>query len=330
MSDKLRAYLTFDEASSCALRPEAKCGRPTLRHKVILAKAEQAGQCAVLLERFCAAYNAQAGVPDAHRLDAADLHLRVGTTVVQANFTPVTNYVADYNDVAVAFSAPPPPVAQHEPGSVPCTNFGCGKRFVPGRDDVAATCEHHAGRPVFHDTYKYWSCCPEKRSMEFEEFERVPPCARGVHRHDLISSAVAVSGGGGSATVDRKPLTEDEVRALDAKVKGPAAAAAAAAPALPLGPDAAPVRGPREFSAAGSAAPAAAAPDADGKFRCRRHGCGKKFAPADNAPDACRYHKAGPVFHDTYKYWSCCPDKKHAEFDEFAAVPGCAVAEHLA
>jgi hypothetical protein len=34
------------------------------------------------------------------------------------------------------------------------------------------------------------------------------------------------------------------------------------------------------------------------------------------------------VFWDTYKYWKCCPDRKHMDFDDFAKVEGCTTGPH--
>lgn len=35
-----------------------------------------------------------------------------------------------------------------------------------------------------------------------------------------------------------------------------------------------------------------------------------------------------PLFTPSYKYWSCCPQKKTYEFDEFLAMTGCATGQH--
>ncbi len=326
-----------------------KRGRPALKHKVILSSAEDKQQpLSFLLSKFCEKYNAQADVSEQQRLAPDDLQLRLGEdNMLRSAMAPLTNYVSDYNDLHVVFapvSAAAAAAALQEPGSVLCTNFGCGKRFVPGRDDVDGSCTHHAGRPVFHDTYKYWSCCPTQKSMEFADFEKVPGCARGVHKHDPVWSAVAVAGsGGGSNVLDRKPLTDEELQALESK-KRPSANAAAAAAASAAASDAAaaaagspvqqdaPARvcGPREFSSNTTAAKEPQKPDADGRLRCRRNGCQKKFRPEENHATACSYHTQGPVFHDARKYWMCCPKNKCDDFADFEKVPGCAVGEHLA
>jgi len=37
----------------------------------------------------------------------------------------------------------------------------------------------------------------------------------------------------------------------------------------------------------------------------------------------CTHCPGGPVFHEGYKFWSCCEKKKHYDFDSFLAAPGC-------
>eukprot|EP00435_Cladocopium_sp_Y103_P072720 s737_g41.t1 len=61
---------------------------------------------------------------------------------------------------------------------------------------------------------------------------------------------------------------------------------------------------------------------ADGKLRCKNFGCQKLFDP-DGPPQECQHHKAAPIFHETAKWWSCCPDSKAYDFDEFMKIPGC-------
>ncbi|KAL3902940.1 MAG: hypothetical protein SGARI_005604, partial [Bacillariaceae sp.] len=38
---------------------------------------------------------------------------------------------------------------------------------------------------------------------------------------------------------------------------------------------------------------------------------------------SCTYHKLPPVFHETAKYWACCPNKKAYDWDDFQRIPGC-------
>jgi hypothetical protein len=62
--------------------------------------------------------------------------------------------------------------------------------------------------------------------------------------------------------------------------------------------------------------------DADGKVRCKNFGCQNSFDP-NGEPTPCTHHKAAPIFHETAKWWSCCPDRKAYDFEEFMRIPGC-------
>ncbi len=61
---------------------------------------------------------------------------------------------------------------------------------------------------------------------------------------------------------------------------------------------------------------------------CKRFGCQKKFDPTKNHDTACVYHESPPVFHETNKWWSCCPHKKGYDWESFQAIEGCKVGRH--
>jgi hypothetical protein len=50
--------------------------------------------------------------------------------------------------------------------------------------------------------------------------------------------------------------------------------------------------------------------------------------PAHNSATACTFHPDKPVFHDTIKYYPCCPKKQAYDWDSFLAIPGCQVGQH--
>jgi hypothetical protein len=62
--------------------------------------------------------------------------------------------------------------------TVQCTHFGCKNRFPKG--GPYPSCCFHASPPVFHETAKFWSCCPTKKAYDFEEFENIPGCQTGI------------------------------------------------------------------------------------------------------------------------------------------------------
>jgi hypothetical protein len=59
-----------------------------------------------------------------------------------------------------------------------------------------------------------------------------------------------------------------------------------------------------------------------GQVRCKNFGCQRWYDP-DGEPPECIHHKAAPIFHETAKWWSCCPDRKAYDWDEFMRIPGC-------
>ena len=63
---------------------------------------------------------------------------------------------------------------------------------------------------------------------------------------------------------------------------------------------------------------------------CKNFGCQASFDPAENHETACTFHAAPPIFHETNKWWSCCPHKKGYDWESFQAIKGCKVGPHLA
>merc|ERR1712157_98449 len=53
---------------------------------------------------------------------------------------------------------------------------------------------------------------------------------------------------------------------------------------------------------------------------CVHFGCKKRFPRGGPYPE-CQYHKSPPVFHETAKFWSCCPHKKHTIGMTFKIYP---------
>ncbi len=41
-------------------------------------------------------------------------------------------------------------------------------------------CNFHTGDPIFHDTKKGWTCCG-KTVYDWDEFQKLPTCAKGLH-----------------------------------------------------------------------------------------------------------------------------------------------------
>lgn len=59
---------------------------------------------------------------------------------------------------------------------VSCTRFGCQRRFTKGGPYPSTPCRYHKLPPVFHETAKFWSCCPNKKVYDFDDFQNIPAC----------------------------------------------------------------------------------------------------------------------------------------------------------
>lgn len=102
-----------------------------------------------------------------------------------------------------------------------------------------------------------------------------------------------------------------------------AAAPAVGAPAANTASTASAASGSRAgaVEAPSAARKSAVATDERGRVRCKNFGCQNSFDPND--PPPCVHHKAPPIFHEVAKWWSCCPDRKAYDFDDFMKIPGC-------
>ena len=69
--------------------------------------------------------------------------------------------------------------------------------------------------------------------------------------------------------------------------------------------------------------------EADGFYKCNHSGCNKYYDPQSNTDNtACTYHPGKAVFHDTIKYYDCCPKNQAYDWDQFMALPGCQTGPH--
>lgn len=156
---------------------------------------------------------------------------------------------------------------------------------------------------------KCWSCCRDHKAFDFETFQLIKGCSSG--RHSNISPAVALG---------KSPSAIDSTGASPAPLAAPLKSIAAYNAANPEAASAA-------TSAVKTLARKSTRAD-DGTARCQRKGCQKQFTVEMNEKQACTYHKGQPIFHDAMKFWSCCPNKKCFDFDDFLAVPGCGTGFH--
>lgn len=193
-----------------------------------------------------------------------------------------------------------------------CKNFGCNKFFTEEENSDTA-CRHHVAPPIFHDRIKGWTCCKDKKAYDWEEFQAIEGCTVG--RHSTVATGQKVFADSPTITAcneaeKRNPGQGPTLKSIDDYNKQNPEASTAAA------------------SAVKSMSTRKSSRRDDGTAKCQNKGCQTIFVVADNSAKACTYHKGQPVFHDAVKFWSCCPDKKCYDFDEFMAVAGCTVGYH--
>lgn len=237
-------------------------------------------------------------------LAAQDVCMRCGGIFLKPQEL-VSRCLSDYNDVYVLHNVPEKVHESHE-GELRCTNFGCNQ-YYKEEENTDTSCHCHSKGPVFHDLEKYWGCCEGKKAFDWEAFQRIPTCC--VTRHSTANKPFSFP----KEEISNIPLSADQLRQPVSTPSGVH--------------DGKPTTGPREFEGA-SFMHNEPQSIVDGKARCRNFGCNKEFVVTENTETSCRYHKDGPVFWDTYKYWKCCPDKKCLEFDDFVKIPGCCVGYH--
>ena len=210
-----------------------------------------------------------------------------------------------------------------------CTRNKCGKEY--GDDaNLPNSCCYHPGVPVFHEGLKGWTCC-DKRFTDFSEFLDYPGCTLGMHTDEpspaTSSSTAATTEMGPAAKAFAAPETEVDRKPLDTNTRTPSNGPKTSVPVKVS------TSLERALQKQAEATRKAAAEDViKVGDRCVNKACNATYTGNPDvdaaAQDACCYHTGGPVFHDGRQYWSCCPKKKHYDFDEFLAAPGCTRGAH--
>ncbi|XP_031554378.1 cysteine and histidine-rich domain-containing protein 1-like [Actinia tenebrosa] len=69
-----------------------------------------------------------------------------------------------------------------KPGTV-CKNSSCNQTYE-NESSNDEKCWFHPGAPIFHEGFKFWTCC-QKRTSDFSEFLNQEGCTPGSHRWKL-------------------------------------------------------------------------------------------------------------------------------------------------
>lgn len=295
-------------------------GHPEKTSKLSIPGSWQSKSVSDVINLFCKPYNEKN--PE-HALNLEDIHLTNSEKQSIFSNSTVVEALGDHGDYYIkhgAFLKESIASSKEKETRPRCKNYGCNKYFSE-EENTDDCCKHHTGPPIFHDTMKCWSCCRDRKAFDFEGFQEILGCTSG--RHSVIGPIIDI------APSPNAPSTcSDESSSFKPATAAPVLKSIAAYNS--------------ENTNAVTAASAAvktittrkSTRKADGTARCLRAGCQKTFNFTDNLAEgndndnSCVYHRGQAVFHDVAKFWSCCPDRKHHDFDAFLAVPGCCRGRH--
>lgn len=217
-----------------------------------------------------------------------------------------------------------------------CFNKGCGGKFNPSENidgernflefssktfftfPFLDNCCFHPGAPIFHDAYKGWSCC-NKKSTDFTEFLNFQGCTMGKHSNEkpaepekkIVELEVEAP-----KPVERKPISDASLRpSFDT-------------PCTQLEPTV-----NKNFKQQmdkldlTKKSPVAADGSVTIGTSCKRGGCNCTYESKSSEDSACIHHPGVPIFHEGYKFWSCCK-KKTSDFTAFLGQVGCETGKH--
>lgn len=185
----MKVFLHYEESEDTALHKTLK---------ITLPKSWKNGPTSKLLNQFVESYNAS-DQGSKSPLDAATLHLsthRIDSSTDETIISPIPSdaitieVIDDREDVYIYHGASETleeietkkreekerRKAELE-NTVVCANFGCNQRFPKG--GPYPDCCYHTKPPVFHETAKFWSCCPDKKAYDWESFQQIKGCQFG-------------------------------------------------------------------------------------------------------------------------------------------------------
>ncbi|KAM4714486.1 cysteine and histidine-rich domain-containing protein 1 [Anableps anableps] len=208
-----------------------------------------------------------------------------------------------------------------------CYNKGCGEKFDPdkNKDD---SCLFHPGVPIFHDALKGWSCC-KKRTTDFSEFLSIEGCTRGRHSNvkpqEPLRPKVSSDKGEIKHANDREIIYQGPKSAEALQKERPSSDQPMTK--LPHKVSASLIQALEKLGLSSSAESENRDEGVVHGTRCKNTGCKTVYQGPDTDMEVCTHHPGAPVFHEGYKYWSCCCIKT-TDFNAFLDQKGCTTGKH--
>ncbi|CAB4007211.1 Hypothetical predicted protein [Paramuricea clavata] len=204
-----------------------------------------------------------------------------------------------------------------------CYNRGCAKQYVES-ENSEDVCIHHPGMPVFHDALKGWSCC-QRRVTDFTEFLNITGCRKSKHSNMKPaepevkpSNPVEITSHG--QTTHRKAVE---------KVQEPRPSDDLPYQRLKFSISDSLKKALEKHKQSRTTNDENTDPGVVQKgTTCKNNACNGVYVDEESNKQACQYHPGNPIFHEGYKFWSCCL-RRTCDFDEFLKQEGCSSGSHL-
>ncbi|XP_076144765.1 cysteine and histidine-rich domain-containing protein 1 [Alosa pseudoharengus] len=209
-----------------------------------------------------------------------------------------------------------------------CYNKGCGEKFDNDKNANDA-CLFHPGVPIFHDALKGWSCC-KKRTTDFSEFLSIKGCTRGRHsnekpqeplKSDLVSEKGDQKQKNGAEIIYQGPKSAEAMQK-----ERPSSDEPKSKLAVKVAPSLTQLLEKMEITQKEEAKKQESQGVMYGT-KCKNSGCKMSYEGPETNAEGCTHHPGGPVFHEGYKYWSCCCIKT-IDFNAFLDQKGCTIGKH--
>jgi len=200
-----------------------------------------------------------------------------------------------------------------------CYNLGCGKKFKESTNHAKA-CTFHSGKPYFHDAYKHWTCC-DRKSSDFSEFMAIAGCTIGFHNKtkppEPVKQKVADVDGPNRLSLEQvkiaeRPSEDTPMVRLQLNIANSLKSALAKQKAA-QGDEKKDTEKCGEAKSSG--------------MPCKNNGCLARVGE-ESEGQPCIYHPGNPVFHEGFKFWSCC-EKRTTDFNAFLEQKPCSSGTHV-
>jgi hypothetical protein len=215
--------------------------------KITLPKSWKTGPASNLVSQFVESYNAK--FQEINPLTEEELHLSIRKTASAENEkTEMASICSDavvideIADRAAVYICHGPSTTKAEQAaaqqaaeedrrrslknSVACTHFGCQQRFPKG--GPYPECQFHKLPPVFHETAKFWSCCPTKKAYDWDSFQKIAGCETGICSEVKEEGKLFLGG----SDVREKAAAPSKLKSIDDFNSAQSAGGADAAPVL--------------------------------------------------------------------------------------------------